>query len=150
MSCSRPWSPRIYFGHREENTATSRQLRQPKVSVMSAFHFVCQLRQESFLNERDEPLRLVRRNQLLRGWHAAQLRCATELSRARSFQSRANASYQQRGNNGIIHSSFSFRTASMRGVLARNPLQKKAGAKREFQTRFSILDAFFSGHQSAH
>ena len=49
------------------------------VSVMSAFRFVRQLRQEGFLNERDEPLRLVRRKELLRRWQAAHLRGAPEL-----------------------------------------------------------------------
>jgi hypothetical protein len=49
------------------------------VSVMSAFRFVRQLRQEGFLDEHDEPLRLVRRKELLRRWQAAHLRAAPEL-----------------------------------------------------------------------
>ena len=47
-----------------------------KVSVMSAFRFVRQLRQEGFLDRNDEPLRLVRRKELLRRWQAAHLRGA--------------------------------------------------------------------------
>lgn len=50
-----------------------------EVSVMSAFRFVRQLRQEGFLDEHDEPLRLVRRKELLRRWQAAHLRGAPEL-----------------------------------------------------------------------
>jgi Restriction endonuclease len=51
-----------------------------EVSVMSAFRFVRQLRQERFLDEHDEPLRLVRRKELLRRWQAAHLRGAPELA----------------------------------------------------------------------
>jgi len=50
-----------------------------EVSAMSAFRFVRQLRQEGFLDERDRPLRLVRREELLRRWQAAHLRGAPEL-----------------------------------------------------------------------
>jgi hypothetical protein len=50
-----------------------------EVSVMSAFRFVRQLRQEGFLDRNDEPLRLVRRKELLRRWQAAHLRGAPEL-----------------------------------------------------------------------
>jgi hypothetical protein len=49
------------------------------VSVMSAFRFVRQLRQEGFLDQNDESLRLVRRKKLLRRWQAAHLRGAPEL-----------------------------------------------------------------------
>jgi len=49
------------------------------VSVMSAFRFVRQLQQEGFLDRKDEPLRLVRRKELLRRWQAAHLRGAREL-----------------------------------------------------------------------
>jgi hypothetical protein len=49
------------------------------VSVMSAFRLVRQLREESFLDELDEPLRLVRRKELLRRWQAAHLRSVPEL-----------------------------------------------------------------------
>jgi hypothetical protein len=49
------------------------------VSVMSAFRLVRQLREEGFLDEHDEPLRLVRRKELMRRWQAAHLRSAPEL-----------------------------------------------------------------------
>ncbi len=49
------------------------------VSVMTAFRFVRQLRQDGFLDENEEPLRLVRREELLRHWQAAHLRGAPEL-----------------------------------------------------------------------
>lgn len=50
-----------------------------EVSVMSAFRFVRQLRQEGFLDEESEFLRLVRKKELMRRWQAAQLRSAPEL-----------------------------------------------------------------------
>ncbi len=46
---------------------------------MSAFRLVRQLRQEGFLDERDESLRLVRRKELLSRWRAAHLRGVPEL-----------------------------------------------------------------------
>lgn len=49
-----------------------------EVSVMSAFRFVRQLRKEGFLKENDEPLRLVRRKDLMRRWQAAHLRSTPE------------------------------------------------------------------------
>ena len=49
------------------------------VSVMSAFRLVRQLRQEGFLDQNEEPLRLVRRKELLRRWQAAHLRGAPAL-----------------------------------------------------------------------
>jgi hypothetical protein len=51
-----------------------------EVSVMSAFRFVRQLRQEGFLDSGSEPLRLVRKKELLYRWQAASLRPAPELS----------------------------------------------------------------------
>jgi hypothetical protein len=50
-----------------------------EVSVMSAFRFVRQLRQEGFLDNDEAPLRLVRRQELMRRWQAANLRPAPEL-----------------------------------------------------------------------
>lgn len=50
-----------------------------EVSVMSAFRFVRQLRQEEFLDEDNEFLRLVRKEELMRRWQATQLRSAPEL-----------------------------------------------------------------------
>jgi hypothetical protein len=49
------------------------------VSVMSAFRFVRQLRQEGFLHNESEILRLVRREELMHRWQAAHLRAAPEL-----------------------------------------------------------------------
>ncbi len=64
---------------RREYRNASDLAAEAKVSVMSAFRFVRQLRQEGFLDEQDEPLRLVRRKELLRRWQAAHLRGAPEL-----------------------------------------------------------------------
>jgi hypothetical protein len=50
-----------------------------EVSVMSAFRFVRQLRQDGFLDDDTEILRLVHRQELMRRWQAAYLRPITEM-----------------------------------------------------------------------
>jgi hypothetical protein len=50
-----------------------------QVSMMSAYRFVRQLRQEDFLDSDSEMLRLVRREELMHRWQAAHLRPAPEL-----------------------------------------------------------------------
>jgi hypothetical protein len=50
------------------------------VSVMSAFRLLRQLRQEGFLDDESEPLRLIRRQELMLRWQAAYLRPMPELS----------------------------------------------------------------------
>lgn len=65
---------------RREYRNASELAAAAEVSVMSAFRFVRQLRQEGFLDNSDGPLRLVRRQELLRRWQAANLRPAPELS----------------------------------------------------------------------
>ncbi len=50
-----------------------------KVSVMSAFRFVQQLRHEGHLHESDAYLRLVRRRELLTRWQSVSLRRAREI-----------------------------------------------------------------------
>jgi hypothetical protein len=64
---------------RREYRNASELAAAAEVSVMSAFRFVRQLRQEGFLDQNDKPLRLVRRKELLRRWQAAHLRGAPEL-----------------------------------------------------------------------
>jgi len=64
---------------RREYRNASELAAAAEVSVMSAFRFVRQLRNEGFLDEREAPLRLVRRKELLRRWQAAHLRGAPEL-----------------------------------------------------------------------
>ena len=49
-----------------------------RVSVMSSFRFLRQLRQENFLDEESEPLRLVHRPELMRRWQAAYVRPVRE------------------------------------------------------------------------
>jgi hypothetical protein len=49
------------------------------VSLMSAFRFIRQLRQEGFLDEEDEEFRIVRREELMRRWQAMYLRSVTDL-----------------------------------------------------------------------
>jgi hypothetical protein len=49
------------------------------VSMMSAFRLLRQLKQEGFLDSGSEILRLVRREALMRRWHAAHLRSVPEL-----------------------------------------------------------------------
>jgi hypothetical protein len=64
---------------RSEYRNASELAAAAEVSVMSAFRFVRQLRQEGFLDQNDEPFRLVRRKELLRRWQAANLRGAPQL-----------------------------------------------------------------------
>ena len=49
------------------------------VSLMSAFRFIRQLRQEGFLDEEDEEFRIVRREELMRRWQAVYLRSVVDL-----------------------------------------------------------------------
>jgi hypothetical protein len=65
---------------RREYRNASELAAAAEVSVMSAFRFVRQLRLEGFLDDSDGSLRLVRRQELLRRWQAANLRPAPELS----------------------------------------------------------------------
>ena len=64
---------------RREYRNASELAAAAEVSVMSAFRFVRQLRQEGFLDNDEAPPRLVRRQELLRRWQAANLRPAPEL-----------------------------------------------------------------------
>jgi hypothetical protein len=64
---------------RKEYRNASDLAQAAEVSVMSAFRFVRQMRQEGFLDSDDESLRLVRRDELMRRWQAAYLRNAPEL-----------------------------------------------------------------------
>jgi hypothetical protein len=64
---------------RREYRNASELAAAAEVSVMSAFRFVRQLRKEGFLDDCEEPLRLVRRKELLRRWQAAHLRGSPEL-----------------------------------------------------------------------
>jgi len=66
-------APRGEYRNASELAAAS------EVSVMSAFRFVRQLRQEGFLDSDEEPLRLVRRSELLRRWQAAHVRGVPEI-----------------------------------------------------------------------
>lgn len=66
-------APRGEFRNASELAAAA------KVSVMSAFRLVRQLREEGFLDEHDTMLRLVRRKELLRRWQAAHLRGHQEM-----------------------------------------------------------------------
>jgi hypothetical protein len=82
---------------RREYRNASELAAAAEVSVMSAFRFVRQLRQEGFLDERDGPLRLVRRKELLRRWQAANLRGCTRAAPALDHSaSRASASCRPR------------------------------------------------------
>jgi hypothetical protein len=64
---------------RREYRNASQLAEAAGVSVMSAFRFVRQLRQEGFLDKDAEVLRLVRRDELMRLWQAAHLRVLPEL-----------------------------------------------------------------------
>jgi len=64
---------------RREYRNASELAEAAEVSVMSAFRFVRQLRQEGFLDNESGILRLVRREELLHRWQAAHLRAVPEL-----------------------------------------------------------------------
>ncbi len=65
---------------RREYRNVSQLAEAAGVSVMSAYRFVRQLRQEGFLDSNEEKiLRLVRRDELMRRWQAAHLRAIPEL-----------------------------------------------------------------------
>jgi hypothetical protein len=64
---------------RREYRNASELAEAAEVSVMSAFRFVRQLRQEGFLDSESEILRLVRRDELMHRWQAAHLRSVPEL-----------------------------------------------------------------------
>ena len=66
-------------GPRGEYRNASELAAAAEVSVMSAFRLVRQLRKEEFLDQNEAPLRLVRREDLLRRWQAAHLRGAPAL-----------------------------------------------------------------------
>jgi hypothetical protein len=72
--------PELLRAPRGEYRNASELAAAAEVSVMSAFRFVRQLRQEGFLDSDSEILRLVRREELMRRWQAAQLRPAPELA----------------------------------------------------------------------
>ncbi len=64
---------------RQEYRNASELAEAAEVSVMSAFRFVRQLRQEGFLDSDCESLRLVRLGDLMQRWQAAYLRTFREL-----------------------------------------------------------------------
>jgi hypothetical protein len=64
---------------RGEYRNASQLAEAASVSVMSAFRFLRQLRQEGFLDSDEDILRLVRRDELMRRWQAAHLRAMPEL-----------------------------------------------------------------------
>jgi hypothetical protein len=64
---------------RREYRNASQLAESAGVSVMSAFRFVRQLRQEGFLDKDAEALHLVRRDELMRLWQGAHLRALPEL-----------------------------------------------------------------------
>lgn len=65
---------------REEYRNASQLAKAAGVSVMSAFRFVRQLANESFLDDPEEVLKLVRIPELMRRWQAANLRPVHEIA----------------------------------------------------------------------
>jgi hypothetical protein len=64
---------------RKEYRNASELAAAANVSVMSAFRLVRQLRQEGFLDDESDSLRLVRREELMRRWQAVYLRSVPEI-----------------------------------------------------------------------
>jgi len=72
--------PDLLASPRAEYRNASQLAAAAGVSMMSAFRFVRQLRVERFLDESAPPLRLVRLDELLRRWQAANLRPVREVA----------------------------------------------------------------------
>ncbi len=70
---------RLLAAPRSEYRNASELASAANVSVMSAFRFVRQLRDEGFLDESSPRLRLVRRDDLFRHWRSVALRSSPEM-----------------------------------------------------------------------
>ena len=64
---------------RGEYRNASQLAEAARVSLMSAFRFLRQMKQEDFLDDDDELLRVVRRHELMRRWQAVYLRSVVDL-----------------------------------------------------------------------
>jgi hypothetical protein len=71
--------PALLAAPRGEYRNASELATAAGVSVMSAFRFIRQLRAEGFLDEANFPIKLVRLDELLRRWQAANVRPAREV-----------------------------------------------------------------------
>ena len=90
---------------RGEYRNASQLAEAAQVSLMSAFRFLRQMKQEGFLDDDDEMLRVVRRQELMRRWQAVYLRSVVDLParwivRGRSPRRLADALRAQRANAG--------------------------------------------------
>jgi len=70
---------RLLTAPRGEYRNVSELAAAADVSVMSAYRFAHQLREEGFLDESSQRLKLVRRDELFRRWQSAALRSSPEL-----------------------------------------------------------------------
>ena len=90
---------------RGEYRNASQLAEAAQVSLMSAFRFLRQMKQEGFLDDDDEMLRVVRRQELMRRWQAVYLRSVVDLParwivRGSSPRRLADAVRAQRANTG--------------------------------------------------
>ena len=90
---------------RDEYRNASQLAEAAQVSLMSAFRFLRQMKQEGFLDDDDEMLRVVRRQELMRRWQAVYLRSVVDLParwivRGSSPRRLADALRAQRANAG--------------------------------------------------
>jgi hypothetical protein len=90
---------------RGEYRNASQLAEAAQVSLMSAFRFLRQMKQEGFLDDDDEMLRVVRRQELMRRWQAVYLRSVVDLTahwivRGNSPRRLADALRAQRENAG--------------------------------------------------
>jgi hypothetical protein len=90
---------------RGEYRNASQLTEAAQVSLMSAFRFLRQMKQEGFLDDDDEMLRVVRRQEVMRRWQAVYLRSVVDLParwivRGGSPRRLADALRSQRANAG--------------------------------------------------
>lgn len=90
---------------RGEYRNASQLAEAAQVSLMSAFRFLRQMKQEGFLDDDDEMLRVVRRQELMRRWQAVYLRSVVDLParwivRGSSHRRLADALRAQRAEAG--------------------------------------------------
>ena len=71
--------PEMLAAPRGEYRSASQLAEAAQVSLMSAFRFIRQMKQEGFLDDDDEMPRVVRRPELMRRWQAVYLRSIVDL-----------------------------------------------------------------------
>jgi hypothetical protein len=97
--------PEMLAAPRGEYRNASQLAEAAQVSLMSAFRFIRQMKQQGFLDDDDEMLRVVRCQELMRRWQAVYLRSVVDLParwivRGSSMQRLSDALRAQRAKAG--------------------------------------------------